>query len=235
MIVLDVETTGTHFYENSIVSIGALDLDRIQDKTKSKDALFYGECTIWPGAKINLEALNRNGFTIGQATTLNSETHEELTKRFVSWLEESENRTMCGENIDFDIRFLRESLLKSGYDSKFAYEIVGIRGNDIHTLSYQSHEKRGIPIPMKHKRSALSLDETLKYVGLPIESDPHNGLIGAILEAETYWRLKHGTSLLSKIPLKEIIPPAFPKDRLKDILEFKNYPIPRYLLQNQQI
>lgn len=234
MIVLDVETTGTNFYENSIVSIGALDINKINDTSKIKDAIFYGECQIWAGAKINPEALKRNGFTIGQVNILNSETHEELIKRFVSWLEKSENRTTCGENIDFDIRFLRESLLKSGYSDKVAYELVGIRGIDIHTLSYESHEKTKTPIPMKHKRSNLSLDETLKYVGLPTESNPHNGLIGAILEAETYWRLKNNSSLLARISLKDIIPSEFPKDRLDDIPEFKNYPLPGYLAEQNK-
>jgi len=239
MIVLDVETTGTNPYKHSIISIGAIDTIKFLDR--AKEPIFYGECRIRQNSEIEEEvdektgskrypALEINGFTESQVRYGNKESHEELIRRFKFWLNTSQNRTLCGENIAFDINFLREALLSSGHDKKSVYQLIGIRGLDIHTTSYDNHEKNNLKIPMKHERSALSLDETLKYVGLPSEPKPHNALIGAILEAEARWRLIYGTPLFNdRAELQKIIPNNFPKKRLNDIPNFKSHPIPDYL------
>jgi DNA polymerase III epsilon subunit-like protein len=240
MIVLDVETTGLEPKVHSIISIGAVDTNKLINELPNP--LFYRECTIWLGAEIQEEikegrkvfpALEVNGFEEEQARYTNPETHDDVMKAWMFWTKDSENRTLCGENINFDMGFVKEGLIRAGYEEKEVHKLIGARGIDIHTISYESHEKNGIAIPMKNSRSNLSLNETLKYCGLPPEADPHNGLIGAILEAETKWRITFGQSLFAKIPLSKIIPEQFPKDRLGDIPHFAGYPLPSYLIERK--
>ena len=239
MIVVNVGTTGTNPYKHSIVSIGAI--DTLKFLNGSEEPLFYGECRMRQGAEIEKEidektnstrypALEVNGFTEAQVRYNNKESHEEIMHRFRFWLNTSQNRTFCGENIFFYMSFLREAFLSSGYDKKLVHQLIGTRGLDIHTTSYDNHERNNIEVPMKNEKSALSLDEILKYVGLPPEQKPHNALIGAILEAEARWRLVHGTSLFKdRTELQKIIPNTFPKKRFKDIPNFASCPIPGYL------
>jgi DNA polymerase III epsilon subunit-like protein len=231
MIVLDVETTGLEPKVHSIVSIGAVDTNRVANNLD--EPMFYGECIVWPGAKIDDEALGVNGFTRSQVEHTNDEIHENLIKKYVYWLRQCENLTIAGENVArFDCPFLESALARTGYDEKFIHEHIGIRTVEIHSISYIHHRKKGHEIPMKNKRSALSLDETLKYVGLPPEEKPHNGLIGAILEAEAIWRFTYGKSLFIGTDIRKLIPHAFPEDLVKNIPNFRKYEIPVYLKDN---
>jgi len=229
MIVVDVETTGTDPKIHSIVSIGTVDIIRFLDGNRRNSAFFYGECTIWKGAKIEPKALEINGFTETEAKYTNPEEHRELINRWLGWIRDSRNRTICGENPAFDMNFLKAGMLEEDYPEDFVQDLMGNRSYDLHTLSYDSHQKNMIEIPMKNKRSALSLDETLKYVGLTPESKPHNGLIGAILEAEAYWRMTYFESLFGRLHIGDILPGAFPHSRAVDIPDFSLSPLPDYL------
>ena len=52
------------------------------------------------------------------------------------------------------------------------------------------------PIDSVKKHSALDLDATLNYVGVPAEPMPHNALTGALSHAEVVSRLLYGRKLL---------------------------------------
>ncbi len=61
--------------------------------------------------------------------------------------------------------------------------------------------------PLIEQRTGLTNDRILSYVGLPEEPRPHNGLVGARMEAEAFSRLLHGRTLLQ---------------------EFETYPLPEW-------
>jgi DNA polymerase III epsilon subunit-like protein len=61
MMVVDVEASGTEYQKHSIVSIGAIDFDRPENR-------FYAECKLWEGAHVMEGALEVNGFTEAEIT-----------------------------------------------------------------------------------------------------------------------------------------------------------------------
>lgn len=184
MIVVDVETTGTNPKNHSIISIGALDFSNSKNQ-------FYGECAPFKEAKIDQEALKINGFT-EQEIKSKEKALEELIKEFLNWSKKIDNKVLAGENIWFDVAFLKESVKKSNQEWIFGRRFV-----DLHTSSYIHHLLNNKE-PLTKGISILSLDKTLKYVGLPPEPKPHHALQGAKLEAEAFSRLIFGKKLLKE-------------------------------------
>jgi DNA polymerase-3 subunit epsilon len=192
MIVVDVETSGLDPNKHSILSIGAVDFQR-------PERSFYGECRAWDGALIQEEALEINGFTVEQATDKNKKTLQELMREFKSWVDESKEITLAGQNPSFDRDFLNNSFWRTDIDFKFA-----ARNVDLHSVAYYDHITRGIDIPQKNNHSDLSLDNIAKYAGLTEEPKPHNALNGAKFEAEALSRIIHGKSILPEFNKFEI-------------------------------
>jgi DNA polymerase III epsilon subunit-like protein len=200
MIVVDIETTGLNPGRNSLISIGAVDF-------YNPDNLFYGECRIPLGAEISEKALEINGFSKKQLHNRRNPTVGELVRNFSNWAKKSTNSlTLAGENVGrFDHKWLEHDARAGGIDFIFGYRTV-----DLHSLTVMDHYRRGIDLPLKQDgTSALSLDKTLTYVGLPGEPKPHNALTGAKYEAEAFSRLLHKKNLLQ---------------------EFKGFPLPNYLM-----
>ena len=192
MIIVDVETTGLSPARHSLVSIGAVEFSK-------PDNQFYGDCRIWEGAEVDPEALAINGFTDGYVRT-HPVSLEELTCRFLDWAQGIPERTLGGENVQFDQKFLTAAGERAKQGWIFGYRMV-----DLHALSYASHLELFGEVPLKKGTSALGLDATLRYVGLPPEPTQHHALTGARMEAEAFSRL------------------IFKKGLLK---EFSSYPIP---------
>ncbi|MBP6886294.1 MAG: 3'-5' exoribonuclease [Candidatus Pacebacteria bacterium] len=186
MIVVDVETTGLNERLHSIVSIGAVDFEKPQRQ-------FYGECRMFEGAQSEEAALRVNGFTIDQITDSSKKSLEQLMGEFVAWTRDSKNRTLMGFNTFFDHRFLQSSAERCHMSWDFGHRII-----DIHSIAWAHMLMRGIEPPVKYNRSSINSDSLLEYVGLPSEPRPHNGLVGAKMEAETFSRLLFGRSLLSE-------------------------------------
>ena len=198
MIIVDIETTGLNPEKCGIASIGAVDF-------KNPENQFYVEPWVSRDTLISEEALKINGFTREQLFDLSKYCVCDCLKQFFSWASKDiEDMTLAGENVAFDANFLEANARMSNLPW-----IFGHRYEDLHTLSRQAHRKIGVQLPIEYNRSALSLDETLKFVGLPIEPKPHNGLTGAKLEAEAFSRLINKSVLLP---------------------EYASYKIPRYLL-----
>lgn len=184
MIVVDVETTGLDAWLHSIISIGAVDFEKPERQ-------FYGECRVWDGAQVDDGALRVNGFTLAQITDASKPTLEQLIGEFFAWTRESTNRTLMGFNTFFDHRFLQTSADRYHMPWDFGHRII-----DGHSIAWAHMKMRGIEPPVKYNRSAINNDSLLVYVGLPAEPKPHNGLVGAKMEAETFSRLLHGRVLL---------------------------------------
>ena len=177
MIVIDVETTGVDPNKCSLLSIGAVDFNEPSN-------IFYGECCIWAGAHIEPEALVINGFTENQIHDSSKKTDKELLIEFIEWVDRRQETTFAGHNTSFDRDFLRATALRYHLDWKYAHRTI-----DLHSIAYFQHVRRSIVIPIYNKHSALNLDTILGYAGMPVEPKPHNGLMGARLEAEVFCRL----------------------------------------------
>lgn len=183
MIVVDVETTGTDAKRHSIVSIGAVDF-QVPDRT------FYRECRIFDGASVEAEALAVNGFSLEQVTDPTKPTLEQITGEFIAWCKNVEERTLAGHNTSFDRDFLQSSADRFNLAWRFGNRVL-----DLHSFGWMHMLRRGDTPPTRGGRSGLSCDAILVYTGLPEEPHPHNGLVGAKMEAEAFSRLIRGASL----------------------------------------
>jgi DNA polymerase III epsilon subunit-like protein len=185
MIVVDVEASGTEYHTHSIVSIGGVDF-------ANPARQFYDECHIWTGAHIMDEALEVCGFTREEITDPSKKSEAEITRAFIAWALEAEDRTFAGQNVSFDRDFIKAAAGRAGHtDWPFAYRTI-----DTHTLAWMHMVKRGLTPPITHNRSALDLDAVLRYCGIPEEPMPHNALTGALSHAEVISRLLYDRPLL---------------------------------------
>jgi DNA polymerase III epsilon subunit-like protein len=196
MIVLDIETTGLDPIRHSIIEIAAIDFNNHQYQ-------FNEKCQIWPGAEIDFTALEINGFSKDEIEDTSLLTQEELLFKFKIWSDIIEDKTIAGQNVDFDISFLNESSKRCGLFYNF-----GKRKVDQHSIAYVHLLKRNIKPPLKDRISDLSGDYIMDYVGLPREPRPHRAFNGAKFTIEAMSRLIYGKSV-------------FP--------DFKRYKIPKYL------
>jgi DNA polymerase III epsilon subunit-like protein len=186
MIVLDVETTGLDPRRHSIVEVGAIDFD-------CPGNYFNERCQIWDGAEIDFNALYINGLTrveIQDKAILNQ---KELISRFSSWMNNIEDKTIAGQNVDFDMEFLNESSRRCGLNFT-----PGKRKVDQHSIVYAHFLKRNIKPPLKDGFSDLNSDLIMNYVGLPSEPKPHRAINGAKFEAEALSRLLFGRMMFEE-------------------------------------
>jgi len=186
MIVCDVEATGLDRKVNSIVSLGAVDFEHPRN-------IFYRECRIFKGAKIDNAALRVNGFSIKEIKSLNKISLKQLMIEFIRWAYKINDITIAGQNPGFDLGFIASSLERYGLENRFRHRTI-----DLHSECYDFHIRNKMRVPLKNSCSAISLDYTLKLVGLMEEPRPHNALVGAKLEAEAFSRLLHGKSLFKE-------------------------------------
>ena len=200
MIVLDIETTGPDPRRHSIVEVGAVDFD-------CPGNYFNERCQIWDGAETDKKALEINGLTLSEIHDQTIFTQKELLSRFITWIDQIEDKTIAGQNVDFDINFLNESSGRCGLNFR-----LGKRKVDQHSIVYAHFLKRNIRPPLKHGFSDLNSDLIMNYVGLPSEPKPHRALNGARFEAEALSRLLKGRVMFD---------------------EFSKYAIPVYLETNK--
>jgi DNA polymerase III epsilon subunit-like protein len=196
MIVLDIETTGLDPKRHSIVEVGAVDFE-------NPGNYFNERCQIWDGAEIDLKALEINGLTIDEIRDHTIFTQLELLSGFRIWIDQIEDKTIAGQNVDFDISFLNESSKRCGLNFS-----VGKRKVDQHSIAYAHFLRRNIRPPLKDGYSNLNSDSIMKYVGLPSEPKPHRAINGARFEAEALSRLLFGRVMFA---------------------EFNDYAVPDYL------
>ncbi|MCL4376137.1 3'-5' exonuclease [Candidatus Parvarchaeota archaeon] len=186
MIVIDVETSGTDPYRNSILSIGAIDFF-------NPERQFYQECQIEKDKEYTEEALNVNGFKKEDLTDPKKKTLESVLNEFLEWMKPVEDKTMGGHNVNFDARFLNYSFKRYNIHFSFGYRVL-----DTHSLVYASVLSRGLKTPLKNEKTDINSDYVFNYVGLPSEPKPHNALNGAKMEAEALSRLIFGRKLLNE-------------------------------------
>lgn len=193
MIALDVESSGLEPERNSILSIGALDLD---DPTNQ----FYDECRAWDGARIEEEALAVNGFSEEEARDPRKKSEAELVTAFIAWAtDRPQNRTLVAQNVSFDFEFVRSAAHRAHTNFPFAKRTI-----DIHSVAWLHMTGQGMTPPVGSHHSVLSLGFILRYCGLPEESKPHNALTGALLHAEALSRMAYNKKLLPDFAIYDI-------------------------------
>jgi len=186
MIVLDIETTGLDPKRHSIIEVGAIDF-------YNPTNYFNEKCQIWIGAEVDLSALEVNGFTLKEIQDQKIITQEELISNFKIWTDSIEDKTIAGQNVDFDINFLIESTKRFGQNFNW-----GKRKVDQHSIVYAHYLKRNIKPPVKDGISNLDGDTIMNYVGLPPEPRPHRALNGAKYETESLSRLIFGKGVFDE-------------------------------------
>src|SRR3989344_2406469 len=185
MVVVDLEMSGLDPLRNSILSIGAVDY-------KNPTNTFYGECRLRDGAVCMPEALAVNGFTPETVNDPTKITEKQLTQEFLNLVEQIKSHVMVGHNPMFDISFLSHACKLYKLKWPFRYRSV-----DLHSIGLAHALRTGlIPVVDEGGFAAINSDVLSKYVGLPEEPKPHNGLNGAKQEAETLSRLVYGKNLL---------------------------------------
>ncbi len=200
MIIVDVEASGLQPEKHSIVSLGALEFEKPENR-------FYGECRIWDGAHIQNEALAVNGFSHAQVTDTNKQSEADIVIAFLEWTMMIPDRTLGGQNPgSLDRAIIERAAIRAGVECRLAHRTI-----DLHSIAYMHMIRAGKtpPFDTAHSRSALNLDAILTYVGIPEEPKPHNALTGALLEAEAFSRLLYDKPLL--IEFKDMLIPWLPR------------------------
>ncbi|WP_299313279.1 3'-5' exonuclease [uncultured Aquimarina sp.] len=177
MVVVDIETTGLNPLESSIIEIGAVDFYNSDNK-------FNQRCKIRDDSFVNPMSLKVNGYTINDLRNSGFRSEKELLINFISWLKNIDKRTIAGQNVNFDLRFLNTTKDRENVEWDFGRRVV-----DIHSIAYAHMESRGLNPPLKIGTSRLNGDYIMKYVGIPLEPKPHKGINGAIYETEALYRL----------------------------------------------
>jgi DNA polymerase III epsilon subunit-like protein len=183
LIVVDVETSGLDEERDQIVSIGAVDFAKPQ-------RTYYNECRLSRRVRPTQEALDITGFSLKDLRSRDRPTEGEIVRQFLDW--GKKGRMLAGENPWFDAAFLRRASSRYGVAWPFGHRLV-----DLHSVSYSTQLRLECAVFPKRSRS-LSLDKTLKFVGLEPRKTFHNALEDAKLEAEALSRLIYGKSLLSE-------------------------------------
>lgn len=200
MIVVDIETSGTNPEKHSILSLGAIDFE-----TPTRQ--FYDECRAWDGAHIEAEALEVNGFTEDEVWDTSKKSEAEVVRAFIAWAAEARGWNFVGQNVSFDLSFVRVACGRAHLDFPFPHRVL-----DTHTMTYMHMVTRGVtpPFNAEHHRTAINLDCALSYVGVPEEPKPHNALTGAMCHAEVASRLLYSRQLLPEFEMYPI-PWTIPK------------------------
>jgi DNA polymerase III epsilon subunit-like protein len=185
MIVVDVESSGMIPNHHSLISIGAVDFD---DPAR----IFYGECRIFPGARVDRESLAISGFTEAQITDPLKQTDQALLENFLRFAAGAKEKTLAGQNPSFDRDFLMATAYRYHLPWDFAYRTV-----DLHSVCYFQMIKSGVAVPTERNHSALNLDRILEYLGLPKRKGRHHALTDAKLAAECFSRLFYGKTIFS--------------------------------------
>lgn len=186
MIILDLETTGLDPLKNQIIEIGALDFENPSNQ-------FYQTCKIDDTAEVDPAALEINGYNYSNLTDTRKMSLKQIILNFKEWLKSIDDKTIAGQNVDFDITFLNVSFKR--FNANFA---LGRRKIDLHSLTYSQFKVLGLNPPLKDGFSNLSGDHIMEYVGLPKEPRPHTAMNGVKYEAEAFSRLIYKQSLLKE-------------------------------------
>jgi len=200
MIIIDIETSGLDFWENGILSIGALSF-------YNPEKQFYGECRVDEEDVIAEEALKINGFSKEEIKSEKKQTQKQLIESFFEWLEKQEIKILAGHNVGFfDLNFIKTKAKKYNLKIKTRY-----RSLDLCSVAQTRYfQINGKFLSDDYKENGMSLPEVLKFCGMKDkrieirdrklikQGKTHNALEDCKLEAECFSRLLSGKSLFEE-------------------------------------
>jgi DNA polymerase III epsilon subunit-like protein len=191
MISIDCEMTGLDFDKCAVISVGAIDL-------KNPERRIYIEMQPFDGAEIVDEAMAVNGFTKDQVFSF-TKTQKEGLEELKKFLDESESRTVLGQNVATDVYFLNKAFERAQIECRIPYRVL-----DLHSMICAKLLLNNEGIPMLERKSTLNLDKLLNMAGIPEEPKPHIAINGALSAAEVYFRLIQGKAVLPEFTQYEI-------------------------------
>lgn len=193
MIIVDIETTGLDPKKHGIIDIAAMDFNNPKN-------FFSMQCKLKEGKEIDSYALKINGYTEQDIRNENLPTTKEVIEKFLEWASQIEDITIAGQNVDFDIDFLKENCKEENIKW-----VLGHRKVDQHSIAYVLATKLGMKIPLNDKRSSnFNSDVIMEFVGIPPEVRPHKAINGVTWEAEAFSRMINGKKLIDKFEEFEI-------------------------------
>lgn len=185
MIVIDAEFSGLNPHKHSILSLGAVEYERPENR-------FYEECRIWDGAHVMREALLMNDFDEENIRDEKKQTEGQLLEKFFNWARDVSDHTLAGHSPHFDLNFIQEATSRWKLNFPLAQRTI-----DLHTICWMHMKQKGVEVPLSSGRSALNSDFVFTYTGLPEEPKPHNALNGALFNTEALSRLLEKRNLIT--------------------------------------
>jgi hypothetical protein len=167
-VFVDVESAGLDPELNGILSIGATTIDCKE---------YYGECHLYSFQKAERKALEINGFTEVKARDMEKDSAHEMVRLFIEWCRSNNVYYIIGKNSRWDYE-----MIKYPWDKVFAKDgpkpepfPLSHRVIDLTSLAAMAYIKDGIMVSEK----GINSSELQKYLGIPDEPKPHDGLTGA--------------------------------------------------------
>lgn len=193
--ILDVETSGGKFNEESLIEIAIyrFDGEKITDSFSS---------LVNPEKEIHFYVQKLTGIT--QKMVKTSPKFYELAKRIV---EITDDAILVGHNISFDYRVIRSEFSRLGYDyQRPTLDTITLSRNLIPGMTSYSLGKLcdslGIPVSDRH-RAHGDARATVKLFQLLLAKDLHKNIIGSSIKHSNYQSLnKKILSFLEKLPLE---------------------------------
>lgn len=172
-VVVDCETTGLDAGRCSLLSIGAV--------VPATGEEFYGECRVYPGAVVTMEALEVNGSSMDRCYDLDYQTEADLVRSFVTWAKPKKFVLTGGKNPFFDQQFLKRAWRRAEPEVDWP---LSSRTICLHSLAWGW--------ALKHAPELVGVvksDDLYVLMGLERETKPHHALGGARHEAEAFEHL----------------------------------------------
>ena len=207
MIVVDIETSGGFAPDKiGIWQIGAIELENPKN-------MFLEESRIDDSDIVMEEALKVIGKTEEYLRDKKKQSQKELLEKFFRWAEKIKNKDMLCHNPQFDYSFLK--IRADKYNLKFPFHYKCF---DLHTIAAIKYLEVNKKFLIEDGKSGMNSSFIFEFCGLKDErvrvkdgkiakeGKPHNGLEDAKLEAECFFRIVYGMSLLDEF-LKFPVPP----------------------------
>lgn len=196
-IVMDIETSGTHFEKSGIWQIGAIDLNTMEE--------FFDECRIDDEDKVitnrgdDEDVFEIIGKTEEELRDSNKQSQKELLEKFFKWIENKKFKNFICQNPQFDISFFEIRSAKYGLKEPFHH-----RAFDTHSIAQTKFVELNNELLMKEDYSGMNLANVLKLCGLEDNRGAHNALEDAKMTGECFMRLMFGKNIFQEFEEFEI-------------------------------
>lgn len=178
MMLIDCETTGKYYFKNQILDLAILCIEQGEVIGELEIQIKHKEYLIDP------EAMAINGINLieHEATAVTTDIAVDQIIEFFEEYKQDDYPIMVGQNVKFDIEFLKK-LFESEYELENFKELIGYKQLDIMQLALIKN------IEGKLKLESQSLDSILKALNIPITEGRHTAYIDCYLEYEVLKRL----------------------------------------------